>query len=756
MTSLSPPSLHPTSLHPGMAPQPAAPSALAPTVLLRAVRKHWLLIVLGLAVSVVGAFAYTARQTKIYEAVATVQLDPQPLMPLGNQPGGETGPGVYWSNQEYFATQYQILTSRRVASLVVRKLALHRDAAFLTSAEPGTKAAPREASMDAAAEILRSRLKVKPITDSRLAVVSYRDADPDRAQRILSAVTDIYVDQNLDATLDSANKRAEWLDTQLTKLKAELESQEMDLHDFKKNNNLLSVSFDDQTNMLRAEIQQLNATLTDLKTRREQVAARLNTLEKINPNDPAAIPQGELLGNSGLAALRANYLTAKMKVDHLTALGKGANHPEVLAAEADLRSAREAPMTELRNVRDGVANDLESVQRELAGVTQLFESAKTQAMGLNINEVRFTRLRRTKDNTERVFGLVLERSTESGMSKLMPFNNVRVLDRPLKPGGPVAPRPLVNLAVGAALGLLLGFAGALGRELLDRTVRGAEDVEQEIGIPALGSLPEVSEKSARTSLYYGHRDKPGKQGRHDGADAEQPQEGPLVAELLVHSHPKSSAAEAARAIRTNLLFMSPDKPYRTLLVTSPGPAEGKTTVASSIAIAMSQTGQRVCLVDCDLRRPRVHTLFDCPAGRGLTTALLDMENLDSHITATPAPNLWILPAGPTPPNPADIMHSEAFARLLDGLKNRFDKLVIDSPPVCLVTDAVVASTRVDAVILVLRPHLTRREAARRALRSLADVGANLPGFVLNAVVPTGERYEYSYYTRYEASEEKQA
>jgi polysaccharide biosynthesis transport protein len=750
MTSLPP------SLYPPAAPQhSAAPPALAATVVLRAVRKHWLLIVLGLAVSIAGAFAYTARQTKIYEAIATVQLDPQPLMPLGNQPGStESGPGSYWSNQEYFATQYQILTSRRVASLVVQKLALNRDGAFIAGAEPGAKATPRELSVEATAEILRSRLKVKPVTDSRLAVVTYRDADPDRAQRIVSAVMDVYVDQNLDATLDSANKRAEWLDTQLSKLKTELESQEMDLHDFKKHNNLLSVSFDDQTNMLRAEIQQLNATLTDLKTRREHVAARLSTLEKINPNDPAAIPQGELLGNSGLAALRANYLNAKMKVDHLAALGKGTNHPEVLAAEADLRSAREAPMTELRNVRDGVASDLESVQRELGGVTQLFESAKTQAMGLNINEVRFTRLRRTKDNTERVFGLVLERSTESGMSKLMPFNNVRVLDRPLKPGGPVSPRPLVNLAVGAALGLLLGFAGALGRELLDRTVRGADDAELELGLPSLGSLPEVSDRSARHSLYYGAygRGKRDKKHPKEEPDPAEVSGEPFVAELLVHTHPKSSAAEAARAVRTNLLFMSPDRPYRSLLVTSAGPAEGKTTVATSIAIAMSQTGQRVCLIDCDLRRPRVHTLFACPPGRGLTAALLEMDKLDSHITETQAPNLWVLPAGPTPPNPADIMHSEVFGRLLEALKGRFDKLVIDSPPVCLVTDAVVASTRVDASILVIRPHLTRRDAARRALRSLRDVGATLPGLVLNAVVPTGQRYEYSYYARSEGSE----
>jgi capsular exopolysaccharide synthesis family protein len=731
--------------------QAGPPEGLGPAVILRAVRKHWLIILLGVASVCIAMLVYTARQTKIYEALATVQFDPQALMPMGSQRGAESGPESYWSNQEYFSTQHQILISRRVATLVVRKLALHRDAAFVGLVAPGVKPPPVEISMDGAAEILRSRLKVKPVLDSRLAYVTYRDADPERAQRVLNALVDTYVDQNLDASLDSANKRAEWLDTQLVKLKADLEAQEMNLHDFKKTNNLLSVSFDDQSNMLRAEIQQLNSTLTELKARREHIAARLSVLEQINPEDPAVIPQSELFGTL-LGPLRAEYLGKKKELERLAAIGKGANHPDVLGAQVEFRAARSTLLTEFANVRQGVATDLDSVQRELGGVTKLFESAKSQALGLNINEVRFTRLRRTKDNTERVFGQVLERSTESGMSKLMPFNNVRVLDRPLRPGGPVSPRPLVNLAIGAAIGLLLGFAGALGREFMDRTVRGADDAEIELGIPSLGSLPEVSERSARTSLYYGAYARRGRD-KQSAAKSDSPEpQGPVVAELLVHSHPKSSAAEAARAMRTNLLFMSPDRPYRTLLVTSPGPAEGKTTVATSIAIAMSQTGQRVCLIDCDLRRPRVHTLFDCPPGRGLTSALIDLERLDSHITETIVPNLSVLPAGPIPPNPADIMHSDALARVIELLKERFDKIVIDSPPVCLVTDAVVASKRADAVILVVRPRTTRKDAARRAIRALRDVGSNLPGFVLNAVVPTGQQYEYSYYSRYEQAE----
>jgi capsular exopolysaccharide synthesis family protein len=214
-------------------------------------------------------------------------------------------------------------------------------------------------------------------------------------------------------------------------------------------------------------------------------------------------------------------------------------------------------------------------------------------------------------------------------------------------------------------------------------------------------------------------------------------------------------AEAARAIRTNLMFMSPDNPYRCLLVTSAGPAEGKTTVATSMAIAIAQTGHSVCLVDCDLRKPRVHSVFGQRNDTGVTTALLEPGQVPSLVIETQVPNLWILRAGPTPPNPADLMHSEAFGRVLQELRAQFDRVIIDSPPIGLVTDGVILSTRVDATVLVVRALSTRRDAAKRAMRSLRDVGATCAGFVLNAAQST-DTYYAGYYASYAAAPEAPA
>lgn len=741
------PSLPPQSLLPA-APAPVAAgneSALHPAAILRAARKHWLLLAFVFCASIGFTYAYTSSRVRLYEAVGTVQFDPQALRPLGAHVSPGADQDTYWTNSEYFATQRQILTSRRVAAGVVRKLGLTRDAAFL-NVPPGTTV-----SEELAAESLRSRVTVRPVQESRLAEVAIRDADPARAQRLVTVLLETYVEQNLETSLGTANTTAEWLDTQLVKLKTDLESQEMELHDFKKTNNLLSVSFDDQSNMLRAQIQQLNSTLTDLKAKREGLAARLEVLQKVDIEDPTTIPETTLF-HGALVPLKQAFVNARSELAQLTALGKGDNYPEVAAKRGEVESTKNALLTELENLRRGVAMDLEAAQRELAGVSSLYETAKKQALDLNINELKYTRLRRSKDSTERVFGMVLERSADTGLSKVMPFNNVRVVDRPLRPRKPVYPRPIQNMAFGATLGLLLGFLAAVGREALDRTAASAEQIEQDLGVPSLGALPDTAGRALHASYYYGPPDKAGQGRKKRSRPPEADPDPGARSELLVHTHPKSGVAEAARAIRTNILFLSPDRPFHTLLVTSAGPSEGKTTVASSLAIAMAQTGRKVCLVDCDLRRPRVRDIFGCDPSSGVTTTLLNPEKLDEALCPTPVASLSVLPAGPTPPNPADLIQSEAFGRLLSDLKKRFDHIVLDSPPICVVTDAAIASTRVDATVLVVRQRRSRRDMVRRALRALKDVGSHCPGFVLNAATERGTSYNYGYY-RYGTSDD---
>jgi capsular exopolysaccharide synthesis family protein len=258
----------------------------------------------------------------------------------------------------------------------------------------------------------------------------------------------------------------------------------------------------------------------------------------------------------------------------------------------------------------------------------------------------------------------------------------------------------------------------------------------------LGVLPAAP--VAATALGKGGR-RAGREARRRANAAEPSDDVPI--ELTVHYRPTSGLTEAARAIRTNIVFMSPDNPHKTLLITSAVPSEGKTTVACAIATTIAQAGQRVVLVDCDLRRPRLHNVFRRRNDFGVTSALLDRSVQDDIVFETEVPNLWLAPTGPIPPNPAELLHSEAFRGVLNRLKERFDRVIIDSPPIIAVTDATVLSTLVDGVVVVVRASTTTKDLVRRALKSLRDVGSQLVGVVLNAADVEDDSYSaYKYYS----------
>jgi capsular exopolysaccharide synthesis family protein len=678
-------------------------------------------------VVVVGVAFYTLSQTKIYQAQATILFDPQPPRPLGKdvQQVVDVAQSTYWNNKEYYRTQFWILKSRSLATSVVRELGLHKDSAFIRG-KPAGFAGPRvELTVEQAADLLISRTEVEAVRESRLAEIRYRDADPQRAQRILARICDSYVENNLDQVLESTNAAADWLRGQLSTLKGDLESSELALHEYKKNKNVLSVSIDDQYNMLRAELTHLNGALTDLRAKREHAQARRTQLMKIDAKDPAELPASELITSPVLQGLRSSYVEAKRSREAALAQGLGVNHPEVRALQARVDETRHAILLEVKNIQNSVDSDWEGLNREIGGLSGLSEEAKQRALELNLLEIEFKRLQRDKETNERLFGIVTERTKESDLTRMLRINNIRVVDRPRLPGRPVSPVVPLNLAMGAMAGLLLGVALAIGREQLDRSIKTPDDLEEAHGLLFLGLLPAVG---APVKARKGKLATP--------AEHDKP-------ELIVHREPNSGTAEAARALRTNILYMSPDHPYRTLLVTSAGPSEGKTTVASCIAVAMAHAGHKVVLLDCDMRRPRMHKVFGLKNDAGVTTALVDPNTIDRIIHDTVVPSMRVICTGPIPPNPSELLHSEAFARLLSELKQRFDRVIIDSPPIVPVTDAAILATQVDGTILIVRAFQTSRDLVRRAKRTLSDVGAHIIGAVLNAVQL--ERPEYGYY-----------
>jgi polysaccharide biosynthesis transport protein len=432
------------------------------------------------------------------------------------------------------------------------------------------------------------------------------------------------------------------------------------------------------------------------------------------------------LDSHELKTLRTAYIESVRDHGALLGSGKGENHPDVHAALARVTATSRALSAEVQNIKNGAQKQLQALEQQEAGLRQLVNEAEHKALDLNLMEIEYNRLRRTKDNNEKLYGLVLERSKEAGLTQALRVNNIQVLAPAATSPVPVEPRMSLILAAGVMAGLALGLGAALGRERMDRTIKSLDELEQRLHLVPLGSLPEVAGGVATT-----------KRRRRHSLSVTQP-------ELVTLEQPGSGFAESVRAVRTNLLFMSPDQPFRRLLVTSAQPGEGKTTVASALAVAMAQAGQRVILIDCDMRRPRLHKIFSVTQGPcNLSESLLDPAHLDLASTRTELAKLSILPAGPTPPNPAELLQSEAFRHLLQRLEQDFDLVILDSPPL-VVTDAAILATRVDGSVMVVRRGHSDRRDVLRAKRAILDVGGSVIGAVLNAVREADGRYGYGY------------
>lgn len=687
----------------------------------RAVLKAWPLLVAAALLGAGVAMAASKAMSPVYEAATTIEFDPQAVRPLAPEKSMGLQSNLLVDTVEYYNTQNLIMSSDKVLAMVVRDLNLTTDVEFL-KAPPSKPVTTEEAVL-----MLRPRVKVDPLVGSRMVALRVQDSSPRMARKLSEAVARAYIRQNLEKSSVATAEAVVWLGGQLDHFKVELEGNENQLHEFKSRNQLPSSTLDEVSKMIRMEMSDYQQSLTRTRTRRQELAARVAELRKVDSDNPDRVPASEFLTNAYLTQLRSAFQLATRERRELIAEGKGENHPAVKKSDEKISAARTDLLEEVRNIQGAIERDLAIVQRQEGGEAALYEGSRKKAVELNLKELEYRRLDRTRSENEKVYTLLLEQMKQADLVRMMNVNNVRMVDPAQEPGAPLRPNVPVNVAAGALLGLALAIAFALVRERLDNSVKGADDVENELHTTFLGLLP--------TREMGGKEEKRLRRGAEDRPP-----------ELTVHYDPLSGVAEAARALRTNLLFMSPDHPYRVILVTSAVPAEGKTTVACSIAIALAQGGQRVCLIDCDLRRPRLHRIFDRAGDAGLTNALVGEATIDEIALPSIVPNLFTIPAGPIPPNPADMLHSERFKNLLAELAGRFDRIVIDSPPLAAVTDSAIIAKLVDGTVFVVRAFRTPVSISQHGLRALTDVDANVIGCVLNAVdYRKASSHYYQYY-----------
>lgn len=736
---------------------------------LRQLWKHRWIVVSAVAVALCLDALWVLRQPKVYAASAMVQFDPSPPRPLGRQVEelDTGGVGSYWSLRDYYETQYRVARSRGVAEGVVRRLGLQHDPDFLRVPRERRRTF-RSVSVSDAAQALVSRVKVEPVRDSRLMNITVEDYSPRRAQLLANTLADVYVQRNLDHRMSSTRDAVRWLTSQLDDLRENLTRSEDALEAYRRQHNIVSNQFVDQRNIVSGRITRLSEALTEAQTRRFNLAARTSEIQRASreinqalraagtaaldasPGERQAwkarvstamgsLTAPELLSSTVLSSLRTQF--------ELAAREEAALEPRYLPRAAELRTARARTNSvvsmfaaEVDNIRGASEAELRALGRTEANLRGELAAANRQAVELNQQEMVYSRLTRERDNHAKIYGIVLERTTEGNLMRDLQVNNISVLDYALVPVAPIKPKVAISLALGGVGGLVLGLFAALLAIQADRTVRSRADIEERFATACLGVVPSATPRATRRGLYryqYGHT--PNNDAPVENLD------------LVVHSHPTSSIAELMRGVRTNLLFMSPDRPIQMLMVASAMPREGKTFTAVSLAITLAQSGKRVLIVDADMRRPRIHKVFKIRPPVGLTSVLIGEATLEEAVCETEVPNLFVLPCGPIPPNPGELIHSQRATELIALLRERFDRVVWDTPPVTAVADALALGPQLDGLVMVLRARRTRLDDADISLRQMRAVGIRVVGCVLNAVDPRDDASSYYYGKRYAAN-----
>ena len=701
--------------------------AIDPNELLQALQRRKWFILLTTVVTGCAAIAGTMRQAKIYQAVAQVQVDLDLPKVLGDGVGIDDLRAQTRHEIAFRNTQLKTMTSRAVIADVVARERLDEDPDFLAAL-----GLPPDAATGAVEKAVRSAVDVRQEERSRIVAIAVEDRDAERAARIANAVGQAYIDYSLERRLESTRAASKWLDERVVEFQRRLEERERELHAFRERNTLVSVSIEDRQNMTAASLGILNEKLLEVRARLIEKQARKGTIDRLvrEGEGPTEVVQ-QLERNTVVSELRA----ALDKLERERAeqsVRYGPRHPVMVALAEQVEKTRRALDDEVGLVLAALDNEISALQMTERELQVAMAEQKQDALELNSMGLEYSKLTRDLATTKETYESLLKRQTEASLSGLLKSNFVSWFEKAEPRLVPVRPSLPKNAGLGFGVGLLVAVAVVTLGVLLDNTVHSRADIEELLRLPFLGVFPRILAE--------------------DGSVPEK-------RDLWVLDNPKSGAAECARSVRTNLVFMATDRPLRRVLLTSARPGEGKTTTITALGIAMAQAGQRVIILDTDLRKPRLHRAFGVSGEKGLTSILVG-EPMDQCVKSTELVNLHVLPCGPLAPNPAELLHSEKFLKLLDELSEKYDRVLLDSPPIGVVTDATILSKISDGTVFVVQANSTPKEAIRRSARQLHDVGATVLGVILNdfeiGSKGRGGYSDYYYYQYYRGYGEDEA
>jgi len=682
----------------------------------------------------VGALVQSYTTVPLYRATARVLIEEE-RPPIA---GFQDTANAYQDPEVYKNTQYAILRGRDLARRVVRKLDLANNPAFAAALKrpsglravvsswrarlgaalaallgkpaqaPEVPAPDESAAESALVSAFLAGVRIEPEPLSQIVNVSYVFPDPQFAALAANTLAETYVEQNLELKQAATRKTLEWLAAQIAEQERKVQQSEQALANYREQQNALSLG---DVNVVANRLNYFNDQASRARALRVQKETLYNQIKGLRADDPAADTYPVIAQNGAIQRIKLEL--QKLEQDRRELSQRyGELHPEMKKLAAAIEDARARLQAEVAKVVESVRQEYESALQEERRLAAQYAEAEREAAELNRKSIDYSVLENQAKTNREIYQRLLQQQQELQVASNSKANNVRLADRAEVPGAPFTPNIPRNLAVALAVGLALGLALAFGLDYLDDTIKTPEDITRRLNIPFLGLVPAVRGERM-----------------------------PLLSGPVPHDF-----GEAYRTLRTSLVFTSGGDKTRVIAVTSAQPLEGKTTTACNLAIVLALGGNRVLLVDADMRRPGVHRALRLHNTVGLSHLLAGQARVREAIQRTEDPNLYVLTAGRTPPNPSELLASERMKRLVENLASGpFEWVILDTPPVLAVTDAVIVTPLVSGVVFVLGAEMTRRRLAERALELLSVSKPRVVGAVLNRV--NFERHKY-YYSRY--------
>jgi succinoglycan biosynthesis transport protein ExoP len=738
------------------------------------VKRKWVIVSL-IVIFILVAAVFSFTTTPLYRARATILIKEPSSRMLSIQEMFSSFPYQrYDFMNQNLNTQLKILTSRSLAERVARKMNLSARPEFQALGKskmnliqtvknffsfrwlfrmisPKSKTETQgiqpkfRTDPDAMyAYFILGGISVNPISDTRVVELSYASPYPVLAADIVNILAEEFIDYSIEMRYEATQEASQFLNEQIAQLREELAAKENELQRYGQEKELYFLS-DSESTVLN-KFADLNTAMTQAQIERINAESAYRELKDLNVD---SLPQ--FVNNTLIQNLKTQYTNIKNEYEEKSKIFKP-NYPEMIKLRAKLDSMKDELKSEIQKAVGAAETEYRSALKKEASLRSLLESQRKDVFKMNSNAILYNSLKIEVENKRMLLNSLVAKQNETLVSARLGglrTSDIKILDKALVPTAPFSPNTRKNILLALFLGLFIGIGLAFLLEYLDNTVKEPEDVEKLVGLPSLGGIPYLSPDGMAGRNRYGYSKHKYSYSRGKGS----PRSSNMLTrvkgvELINELYPQFYISEDYRTIRTSILLSSASTPPKAITFSSSLPQEGKTATVANLAVSFAQLKKEVLVLDADLRKPRLHRIFKIRNSAGLSSYLTGRSSFEEVIQKTSIDNIWLIPSGPLPPNPAELLDSEKMKELVEEAKTRFDFVLIDTPPVLAVIDPVITSSFSDGTIFVIKAGETSRKPFLKAVEEFEKAKSKIIGVLFNEIKIKKQSYHSSYYRHY--------